>query len=133
MHRIMYNAIHGEKSPKYRPWVISELFYGFHGASTNRKEVNTMYEDKTLVCKECGNEFVFTAGEQEFYAERGFQNEPQRCKACRDARKNATRGPREFFTATCARCGGEAKVPFEPKSDRPVYCSECFAQMRAEG
>ena len=53
-----------------------------------------MYEDKTLVCKECGNEFVFTAGEQEFYAERGFQNEPQRCKACRDARKNATRGPR---------------------------------------
>ena len=92
-----------------------------------------MYEDKTLVCKECGNEFVFTAGEQEFYAERGFQNEPQRCKACRDARKNATRGPREFFTATCARCGGEAKVPFQPKSDRPVFCSECFAQMRANG
>ena len=78
-----------------------------------------MYEDKTLVCKECGNEFVFTAGEQEFYAERGFQNEPQRCKACRDARKNAARGPREYFTAVCAACGGEAKVPFEPKSDRP--------------
>ena len=67
-----------------------------------------MYEDKTLVCKECGKEFVFTAGEQEFYAERGFQNEPQRCKSCRDARKNAARGPREFFTATCAACGGEA-------------------------
>ena len=67
-----------------------------------------MYEDKTLVCKECGKEFVFTAGEQEFYAERGFQNEPQRCKPCRDARKNSARGPREFFTATCARCGGEA-------------------------
>ena len=50
-----------------------------------------MYEDKTLVCKECGKEFVFTAGEQEFYAERGFQNEPQRCKSCRDARKNAVR------------------------------------------
>ncbi len=57
-----------------------------------------MYEDKILVCKECGNEFTFTAGEQEFYAERGFQNEPQRCKACRDARKNAARGPREYFT-----------------------------------
>ena len=70
-----------------------------------------MYEDKTLVCKECGKEFVFTAGEQEFYAERGFQNEPQRCKSCRDARKNAARGPREFFTATCAACGGEARVP----------------------
>ena len=53
-----------------------------------------MYEDKILVCKECGNEFTFTAGEQEFYAERGFQNEPQRCKACRDARKNAARGLR---------------------------------------
>ena len=105
---------------------------GFHGAKY-RREVIPMYEDKTLVCKECGNEFVFTAGEQEFYAERGFQNEPQRCKACRDARKNATRGPREFFTATCARCGGEAKVPFQPKSDRPVFCSECFAQMRANG
>ena len=89
-----------------------------------------MYEDKTLVCKECGNEFVFTAGEQEFYAERGFQNEPQRCKSCRDARKNAARGPREYFTATCASCGGEAKVPFEPKSDRPVYCSNCFSKIR---
>ena len=66
------------------------------------------------------------------YAERGFQNEPQRCKACRDARKNAARGPREFFTATCAACGGEARVPFEPKSDRPVYCSECFAKMREQ-
>ena len=91
-----------------------------------------MFEDKTLKCKECGAEFVFTAGEQEFYAEKGFQNEPQRCKACRDARKNAARGPREFFTATCAACGGEARVPFEPKSDRPVYCSECFAKMREQ-
>ena len=79
-----------------------------------------------------GQEFVFSAGEQEFYAERGFQNEPQRCKACRDARKNAARGPREFFTAVCAACGGEAKVPFEPKSDRPVYCSECFAKMKEQ-
>jgi hypothetical protein len=61
-----------------------------------------MYEDKTLVCKECGKEFVFTAGEQEFYAERGFQNEPQRCKECRDARKAAARGPREYYTAVCA-------------------------------
>ena len=96
-----------------------------------------MYEDNTLVSKECGTEFVFTAGEQAFYAERGFQNAPQRCKSCRDARKNggasANRGPREFFSATCARCGKEAKVTFQPKSDRPVFCSECFAQMRSEG
>ncbi len=89
-----------------------------------------MYEDKTLVCKECGNEFVFTAGEQAFYAARGFTNEPQRCKACRDARKNAGRGPRTLYTAECASCGKEAKVPFEPRGDRPVYCSECFAKMK---
>ena len=47
-----------------------------------------MFEDKTLVCKDCGKEFVWTAGEQEFYASRGFENQPQRCKPCRDARKN---------------------------------------------
>ena len=92
-----------------------------------------MYEDKTLVCKECGNEFVCTAGEQEFYAERGFQNEPPRCKACRDAREKAARGPRECFAAVGAACGGGAKVPWEPKSDRPVYCSECFAKMKEQG
>ena len=60
-----------------------------------------MYEDKTLVCKDCGEEFVFTAGEQEFFAEKGFVNEPQRCKACRDAKKNAGRS-KEMFIATCA-------------------------------
>ena len=87
------------------------------------------YEDKTLVCKECGNEFVFTAGEQEFYAEKGFENEPQRCKPCRDARKNRS-VPREYFSAQCAACGGEARVPFQPREDRPVYCSECFAKMK---
>lgn len=91
-----------------------------------------MYEDKTLTCKDCGNEFVFTAGEQEFYAEKGFENEPQRCKECRAARKNAARSAREYHTATCASCGGEARIPFEPKDDRPVYCSDCFAKMKGE-
>ena len=78
-----------------------------------------MYEDKTLICKECGNEFIFSAGEQEFYAEKGFENEPFRCKECRAARKRAS-------------CGGAAKVPFQPKDGRPVYCSECFAKMKEE-
>lgn len=91
-----------------------------------------MYEDKTLNCKECGSEFVFTAGEQEFYAERGFVNEPQRCKPCRDNRKNSARPDREMFAATCHSCGAEAKVPFRPREDRPVYCSECFAKMKEE-
>ena len=90
-----------------------------------------MYEDKTLICKDCGAEFVFTAGEQEFYAEKGFVNEPQRCKSCRDARKNAGRN-KEMFTAVCAAYGGEAKVPFQPRDDRPVYCSECFAKQKGE-
>ena len=94
-----------------------------------------MFEDKTLVCKECGNEFVFTAGEQEFYAEHGFQNEPQRCKPCRDARKSGVRGgnnggERQMFDAVCAACGKACKVPFQPREDRPVYCSDCFARMK---
>ena len=134
MRAFVYNAICGAISPQLYFITLRKTIkiWAFHGASIKERYIS-MYEDKTLVCKECGNEFVFTAGEQEFYAERGFQNEPQRCKACRDARKNSARGPREFFTATCARCGGEAKVPFQPKSDRPVFCSECFAQMRANG
>jgi len=95
-----------------------------------------MYQDKVLVCKDCGREFVFTAGEQEFYAERGFQNEPARCKECRDARKASRRGaqssrqPRQMYDAVCAACGAPTKVPFEPKGDRPVYCSDCFQARR---
>ena len=92
-----------------------------------------MYEDKTLICKECGAEFVFTAGEQEFYASKGFENEPQRCKACRVARKNAMRPAREEYVCTCAMCGGEAKVKFMPREGgRPVYCDECYKKIRAE-
>ena len=91
-----------------------------------------MYDDKTLNCKECGEEFIFTSGEQEFYAEKGFVNEPQRCKPCRDARKQSLRPEREIFEATCASCGGVAKVPFRPRDDRDVFCSECFAKMKEE-
>ena len=93
-----------------------------------------MFEDKTLVCKDCGKEFVWTAGEQEFYASRGFENQPQRCKPCRDARKNggarSNSGERQMFDAVCAACGKACKVPFQPREDRPVYCSDCFARMK---
>ncbi len=89
-----------------------------------------MYEDKTLVCKECGKEFTFTAGEQEFYNEKGFENEPQRCRECREAKKSAARAQRKFYTAVCASCGKEAKIPFEPREGQPVYCSECFSKIR---
>ncbi len=91
-----------------------------------------MFEDKTLVCKDCGQEFVFTAGEQEFYSARGFQNEPGRCKDCRSSRKSqygrdGAKREREMFDAVCAQCGKETKVPFKPRLDKPVYCSECFS------
>jgi CxxC-x17-CxxC domain-containing protein len=89
-----------------------------------------MYQDKTLICKDCGREFIWTAGEQEFYAEKGFSNEPQRCKECRDARKKGSKEPHEMYDAVCSACGKQCKVPFKPTSNRPVYCSECFAQMK---
>ncbi len=95
-----------------------------------------MFQDKELICKDCGNTFIFTAGEQAFYAEKGFENEPNRCRECRNTRKAArnaatgTRPPRELHTAICADCGVETEVPFKPVSNRPVYCRECFAKHR---
>lgn len=91
-----------------------------------------MYQDKTLVCQECGKEFIWTAGEQEFYAEKGFTNEPRRCPECRAARKNNGKPQREMYDAVCASCGKACKVPFKPTEGRPVYCSECFAKMRED-
>ena len=100
---------------------------------TATPEETTEFVDEVLVCKDCGTEVVFTAGEQQVYAEKGFQNKPKACKACRDARKNAARGPREYFTAVCADCGGEAIVTFQPTGDRPVYCSACFEKRKNAG
>jgi len=89
-----------------------------------------MYNDKTLACKDCGADFVFTAGEQEFYAEKGFENEPTRCKDCRVSRKTAIRQSREMHDVVCDDCGATTQVPFKPKNDRPVYCSTCFENHR---
>jgi len=92
-----------------------------------------------LNCVDCGREFVFSAGEQRFYEQKGFQNKPNRCQDCRSARKamrsqgqgggGETGAPRvrEMFTATCSQCGGVAEVPFNPRGDKPVYCRDCFA------
>jgi CxxC-x17-CxxC domain-containing protein len=104
------------------------------------------YTDKTLTCRDCGQPFTFTAGEQEFYASRGLMNEPGRCPNCRQARRSSQSGgygggyggggggyrEREMFTAICSNCGKEARVPFQPRTDRPVYCSDCFQQVRGE-
>jgi CxxC-x17-CxxC domain-containing protein len=112
-----------------------------------------VYNDKTLTCADCGQQFVFTASEQDFYAQRGF-TEPRRCPSCRASRKAARnasgvgggygggygggggysagydRPAREMFSATCSNCGREAQVPFRPTSGKPVYCSDCFRSMR---
>lgn len=93
-----------------------------------------MFEDKVLICKDCGKEFVFTAGEQEFYQEKGFENEPTRCRECRNnrrqERRNRNRGERVMYDAICSECGKPTKVPFEPHSDKPVYCDECYKAKR---
>lgn len=90
-----------------------------------------MFEDKTLTCRDCGNEFVFSASEQEFYAEKGFTNEPGRCLPCRQARKQQRNGgfnrsERQMYPAVCASCGVETQVPFQPSGERPVYCRDCY-------
>lgn len=90
------------------------------------------YVDKELTCNSCGALFFFTAGEQEFYASRGLQNEPRRCRNCRQERKQGgNSAPREMHSAVCAQCGNETQVPFKPTGVRPVYCGECFASMRS--
>ncbi|MGE5381266.1 MAG: zinc-ribbon domain containing protein [Methylocystaceae bacterium] len=98
-----------------------------------------MYSDKTLTCKDCGREFVFSASEQEFYAEKGFTNEPGRCPECRAARKNQNRGggrggydrpERQMYSAVCAACGRETTVPFQPSGERPVYCRDCYSSQQ---
>jgi CxxC-x17-CxxC domain-containing protein len=94
-------------------------------------------EDKMVTCKDCGNQFVFSAREQQFFAEKGFQNQPQRCRECRAARRaqngDAYSGtPRPSFETVCAACGINTTVPFRPRGDRPVYCRSCYtAQVPA--
>lgn len=102
-----------------------------------------MAQDKTLTCRDCGADFVFTASEQDFFAEKGFTNEPGRCPDCRAARKQQNnRGrsgfsggrsnqQREMHDVVCASCGVQTQVPFRPSSDRPVYCRDCFNQNRS--
>jgi CxxC-x17-CxxC domain-containing protein len=91
------------------------------------------FEDKSLTCRDCGNAFVFTAGEQGFYLEKGLLDEPQRCNGCRVTRKRERNNSttRETTTVPCASCGGNATVPFVPRHDRPVYCSSCYETERA--
>jgi CxxC-x17-CxxC domain-containing protein len=96
------------------------------------------FQDKTIHCTDCGTDFSFTAEEQEFYRSKGYTNEPKRCPSCRQAKKTERGGSRgssygqsrQMFAATCAQCGKDTEVPFEPTSGRPVYCSDCYKKVR---
>src|SRR5512142_2914933 len=102
-------------------------------------------QDKTLTCRDCDREFTFTVAEQEAFAQQGFTNSPSRCPECRAARKarqaasgfvsrghgiGFARREREMFPAVCAECGKATTVPFQPRGDRPVYCSQCYSAQR---
>jgi CxxC-x17-CxxC domain-containing protein len=102
-------------------------------ASASKEAWERVYQDRTLTCRDCSEEFVFSSGEQAFFASKGLLNDPQRCPSCRAVAKRARTagGPREFHAAICGSCGGQAMVPFAPRNDRPVYCSTCFDKVRA--
>jgi len=94
------------------------------------------FTEKELQCSDCGATFTFTAEEQEFYAGRGYTNEPKRCPACREAKRaqydssGGNRANRQMHPAVCAECGKDCEVPFEPRQGRPIYCSECYNKTR---
>ena len=94
------------------------------------------FANKSLTCTDCAAAFDFTASEQEFYQTKGFTNEPKRCPSCRAKRKSEQGGsgsygsPRQMFPATCATCGKQTEVPFEPRNGRPVYCSDCYRKVK---
>jgi len=97
------------------------------------------FQDKSIRCSDCGTTFTFSSGEQEFFQSKGFTNEPRRCPTCRQAKKSERNGsnnngygssPRQMFPVKCAECGKDTEVPFEPRGDKPVYCSDCFRKVK---
>lgn len=95
------------------------------------------FQDKSIQCSDCGVSFTFSADDQEFYQSKGYTNEPKRCPECRKARKTERDGnsgygtTRQMFPATCAQCGTSTQVPFQPRGDRPVYCSDCYRKVQS--
>ncbi|MBT9149102.1 MAG: CxxC-x17-CxxC domain-containing protein [Dehalococcoidia bacterium] len=94
------------------------------------------FQDKSIRCSDCGATFTFSAEEQELFQSRGYTNEPKRCPSCRQARKPERYGSssygsrRQMFPAKCAQCGKDTEVPFEPRGNKPVYCSDCYRTVR---
>ena len=94
------------------------------------------FQDKVIKCIDCGEDFVFTAGEQLFFYEKQFKNEPKRCKGCKAKRGQAvgttqTAPPKVETRTVCSGCGKETTVPFRPTQGRPVFCRECFQAKKA--
>jgi CxxC-x17-CxxC domain-containing protein len=99
------------------------------------------FQDKSLQCSDCGTTFTFSAEDQEFFRSKGYTNEPKRCPECRQSRKSERSGnssygntygaPRQMFPATCGQCGKSTEVPFQPRGDKPVYCSDCYRKVRS--
>jgi CxxC-x17-CxxC domain-containing protein len=97
------------------------------------------FQDKMLKCIDCGADFVFTAGEQLFFHDKQFKNEPKRCKSCKAKRVSVlgatpvgSSSGRVETRTNCSQCGKETTVPFRPTQGRPVFCRECFSQRRTQ-
>ena len=105
---------------------------GNFGGGLKSMTENAEYQDRTLKCADCGEDFVFTAGEQIFFADKHFRNDPKRCKPCKAKRNQSASGggQRTETTTVCSQCGKETTVPFRPTQGRPVFCRECFQQHR---
>ena len=98
------------------------------------------FQDKSIQCSDCGKEFTFSVEDQEFFQSKGYTNDPKRCPECRQSRKSERNGnsfgsggygaPRQMYPAVCAECGKSTEVPFQPRGDRPVYCSDCYRKVR---
>ncbi|RXS97482.1 zinc-ribbon domain containing protein [Silvibacterium dinghuense] len=89
------------------------------------------FVDRTLKCVDCGSDFVFTAGEQLFFHDKQFKNDPKRCKNCKAKRASGPGAVRSETRTVCSECGMETTVPFKPTQGRPVLCRQCFQQKRA--
>ncbi len=92
------------------------------------------FTDRVLTCIDCGAEFVFTAGEQLFFHDKQFTNDPKRCKQCKAKRSAGNGGRVRTETRTnCSECGMSTTVPFKPTQGRPVLCRSCFQKLPGRG
>jgi CxxC-x17-CxxC domain-containing protein len=91
------------------------------------------FTDRVLKCIDCGAEFVFTAGEQLFFHDKQFTNDPKRCKQCKAKRSAGGSRVRSETRTTCSECGESTTVPFKPTQGRPVLCRSCFEKSRNGG